>query len=225
MVGESQKSVRGLQHASMSGLWLLDRKTWQPMDYFFLGPYGGVHDIRLLNVRDEAHHGHVFAGTTALLALDRGKLLAEERIEVSRRARIAREVWKPFELVFGIPEVDNYGALKAHSEDLCLMINPSPDATEIGIGYDFNASSIGAHVSVVVYRGAGSDTHMNALLIQRRSETEASLSLWLHDGSRWVAESAEPILGLPLRGRVRLTSGNAGDATRTSMVEPFRVNF
>ena len=60
-----------------------------------------------------------------------------------------------------------------------------------------------------LYRGAGSDTHMNALLIQRRSETEASLSLWLHDGSRWAVESAEPILGLPLRGRVRLTRENA----------------
>ena len=187
----------------MSGLWLLDRKTWQPMDYFFLGPYGGVHDIRLLNVRDEAHHGHVFAGTTALLALDRGKLLAEERIEVSRRARIARETWKPFELVFGTPEVDN-GVLKA-SEDLCLMINPSPEATEIGIRYELNKSSIDAHVSVVLYRGAGSDTHMNALLIQRRSETEASLSLWLHDGNRWAAENAQPILGLPLRGRIQLT--------------------
>ena len=207
LVGESQKSKRELRRASMSGLWLLDRKTWQPMDYFFLGPYGGVHDIRLLNVRDEAHHGHVFAGTTALLALDRGKLLAEERIEVSRRARIAREVWKPFELVFGTPEVDN-GVLKA-SEDLCLMINPSPEATEIGIRYELNESSIDAHVSVVLYRGAGSDTHMNALLIQRRSETEASLSLWLHDGSRWVVESAEPILGLPLRGRIQLTRENA----------------
>jgi hypothetical protein len=210
LVGESQKSVRELRHASMSGLWLLDRKTWQPMDYFFLGPYGGVRDIRLLNVRDEAHHGHVFAGTAALLAPDRARLLAGERIEVSKRGRIAREVWKSFELVFGTPEVDNYGTLKAHSEDLCLMIKPSPDATEIGIGYEFNASSIGAHVSVVVYRGAGSDTHMNAVLIQRISETEANLSMWLHDGSHWAVESAEPIPGLPLRGQVRLTRGNAG---------------
>ena len=208
LVGESQKSVRELRHASTSGLWLLDRKTWQPIDYFFLGPYGGVRDVRLLNVRDEAHHGHVFAGTAALL--DRGRLLAEERIAVSKRGRIRREAWNSFELVFGAPEVDDFGGLKAHSEDLCLMIKRAPDATEIGIGYDFNASTIGAHVSVVVYRGAGSDTHMNALLIQRNSETEASLSIWLHDGSHWAVEAVEPIPGLPLSGRVRLTRGNAG---------------
>ena len=106
LVGESQKSMRELRRASMSGLWLLDRKTWQPMDYFFLGPYGGVHDIRLLNVRDEAHHGHVFAGTAALLAPERGRVVAEERIEVSQRRRLAREVWRSFELVFGTPEAD-----------------------------------------------------------------------------------------------------------------------
>jgi hypothetical protein len=210
LVGESQNSVREQRRASMSGLWLLDRKTWQPIDYFFLGPYGGVHDIRLLNVHDEAHHGHVFAGTAALLAPDRGRVLAEERIEGSKRRRFAREVWKAFEFVFGTPEVNNDGALKAHSEDLCLMIKPSADATEIGFGYEFNASAIGAHVSVVAYRGAGSDTHMNAVLIQRSSETEATLSKWMQDGTRWAVESAEFVPGLPLRGRVRLTRGNAG---------------
>jgi hypothetical protein len=208
LVGESEISARELRRASMSGFWLLDRKTWQPMDYFFLGPYGGVHDIRLLNVRDEAHHGHVFAGTAALVAPDRGRALAEERIAASKRRRSLRDAWKSFELVFGTPEVDDNGALKAHSEDLCLMVKPSADATEIGFGYEFNASYIGAHVSVVVYRGAGSDTHMNAALIERISETVASLSMWLHDGSRWAAESVEPIPGLPLRGRVRLTRGN-----------------
>jgi hypothetical protein len=90
------------------------------------------------------------------------------------------------------------------------MIKPSADATEIGFEYEFNASAIGAHVSVVAYRGAGSDTHMNAVLIQRNGETEAILSMWMHDGTRWAVESAESFPGLPLRGRVRLTKGNAG---------------
>jgi hypothetical protein len=210
LVGESEVSARERRRASMSALWLLDRKTWQPIDYFFLGPYGGVHDIRLLNVRDEAHHGHVFAGTAALLAPDGGRVLAEARIEVSKRARFARDAWKSFKPIFGTPEVDNESALKARSEDLCLMIKPSADATEIGFGYEFNASAIGAHVSVVAYRGAGSDTDMNAMLIQRKSETEAVLSMWMHDGTSWRVESSEFILGLPLRGRVRLTRGNGG---------------
>jgi hypothetical protein len=209
LVGESQKSTRDLRRESMSGLWLLDRKTWQPMDYFFIGPYGGIHDVRLVNVRDEAHHGHVFAGTAALLAHDRGNVLAEERVEVSKRRHYARGMWKSFELVFGTPEVNNDGSLDARSGELCLMIKPSPDVTKIGFGYEFDPSAIGAHVSVVVYRGAGSDTHMNAVLIQRSSESEAALSIWTHDGTHWAMESAEPIPGLPFRGRVLLTRGNS----------------
>ena len=91
-------------------------------------------------------------------------------------------------------EVDKGGALKAHSEDLCLMIKPSADATEVGFEYEFNASAIGAHVSVVAYRGAGSDTHMNAVLIQRNGETEATLSIWMHDelAGRWKALNFSP---------------------------------
>jgi hypothetical protein len=211
LVGESEISARELRRASMSGLWLLDRETWQPMDYFVLGPYGGVHDIRLLNVRDEAHHGHVFAGTAALVAPDRGRALAEERLEASKRRRMVREAWKSFEAVFGVPELDNDGALKAHSGDLCLMVKPSADATEIGFGYEFNAfnaSTIGAHVSAVVYRGAGLDTHMDAALIQPIRENEAGLTIWMHDGTRWALGSTASISGLPLRGQVRLTRGD-----------------
>ena len=36
------------------------------------------------------------------------------------------------------------------------------------------------------------------------------MSSWVHDGRRWTAAGDEPISGLPLRGRLRLTRGNTG---------------
>jgi len=210
LVGESQKSARDGRRGSMSGIWVLDRKTWQPMDYLFLGPYGGVHDVRLLNVPDEAHHCHVFAGTAALLARSSGGALAEARIAASKRRHFAYEAWKSFEVIFGSPEARDDGSLMASLDDLCLMTKAPTDAVEIGFEYKIEPSAVAAHVSVVAYAGVGSDTDMNAALIQCVSEDECRMSMWVHDGTRWAAESAQPILGLPLRGRVRLTRGNAG---------------
>ncbi|CAE6726330.1 hypothetical protein [Paraburkholderia domus] len=215
LVGESEKSAREMRRATMSGLWLIDRKTWQPIDFIHLGPYGGVHDVRLLNVPDEAHHGHVFSGTAALLARDRDKERAQSRILASNRIQQSRAAWKSFEVVFGTPEVGGDGGLKVGPDHLCLIIQSdlkSKESSEVGLefDYEFDASTAGGHLSVVDYRGKGQDTDMSAVLIQRINDAETSLSRWLHDGRGWAAQGEQFIAGLPLRGRVRLTRSAAG---------------
>ncbi|SAL72102.1 hypothetical protein AWB71_04457 [Caballeronia peredens] len=207
LIGESEKSSRELRRATMSGLWMLDRKTWQPVDFFHLGPYGGVHDVRLLNVSDEAHHGHVFAGTRALLAHDRDKERVANRIRASKRRQHSREAWKTFEFVFGTPQVRADNALKVAQDQLCLMTRTETESnvsSEFDFDYAFEGTEAGGHISVVTYRGSGSDTDMNAVLIQRVSESEATLSRWLHDGRHWESHGPVPLAGIPLRGRVQV---------------------
>ncbi|SAK44082.1 hypothetical protein AWB75_00650 [Caballeronia catudaia] len=207
LVGESEKSSRELRRATMSGLWMLDRKTWQPIDFFQLGPYGGVHDVRLLNVSDDAHHGHVFAGTEALLARDRDKERVEGRIRASKRLQRSREVWKEFNVIFGTPKVGADEALRVDQDHLCLMTRNGTDSnvpSEFGFEYALNAEEPGGHVSVVAYRGMGFDTNMVAVLIQGANEREGIVSRWVHDGQRWDVQSLEPLSGMPLGGRVRV---------------------
>lgn len=58
LIGESQKTGRDLRRSSLGGIWILDRKSWKPVDHIYLGPYGAVNESRVLDVADDAHHEH-----------------------------------------------------------------------------------------------------------------------------------------------------------------------
>jgi hypothetical protein len=84
LVGETQMNTqRELRRRSMSAFWMLDRETWQPIDYFCLGNYGAVHDVRLINIPDEAHHGHPFQGLEFLLKKNVQHTVAVEKVRRS----------------------------------------------------------------------------------------------------------------------------------------------
>ncbi|QIE24854.1 hypothetical protein [Caballeronia sp. SBC2] len=206
LVGESERSQRTSRRHSMSGLWLLDRKSWQAVDYFCLGSYGAVHEVRLLNVKDEAHHGHTFAGLDTLLTRDRRDVMTTERLQASQRARQSKAMWHSFDLIFGSPlSVENSGRA-AGPQDLCLLIQRSEDHAnrKLNFLYSIDNPEGEAHVAIVSYRGEGSDTDMDALLVQRQSGTEAAMSLWTHDGRSWARRADAAVAGLPLSGEIGL---------------------
>jgi hypothetical protein len=65
-------------------------------------------------------------------------------------------------------------------------------------------------MAIVAYRGQGGDVDMDALLIQRVSETEAELSRRLQDGRSWNRRDETPIAGLPLSGDVCFSVSSEG---------------
>jgi hypothetical protein len=212
LVGESERTQRASRRHSMSGLWLIDRSTWRALDYFCLGAYGAVHEVRLLNVADEAHHGHLFAGVETLLTRDRRNDIATERLAASTRAYRSRSIWKSFDLIFGSPVSSENGGQMANAEDLCLSIYRAQAQSTpfLAFSYSIDNQEIESHTAIVAYRGQGSDSDMDALLIQRVSDTEAEMSAWNHDGRSWSRCADTAIENVPLSGDVRFSVDSEG---------------
>lgn len=149
LVGESQYAAREMRSSSMSGMWLIDRNTWQPMDYFALGLYGDVRDIRLLNIPDEAHHGHVFQGLESLLTYDICHTAAVKKIQISRfvqenaalsAPRLGDEILiseqKQALSINNLPEIENWG-IWSHAETAMdtTMLKQSQKKIILGNGW------------------------------------------------------------------------------------------
>ncbi len=70
LVGESERGGRASRAHSSGCVWVLDRKDFRVVASLRLDGLGPVHEIRLLDVPDLAHHGEPFAGLAALRAME-----------------------------------------------------------------------------------------------------------------------------------------------------------
>ena len=203
-LGESAKTGRDLRRSSMSGLWMIDRKTWRTSDYFPLGPYGAVHDVRIIDEVDHAHHGtplrnaEQFRGTTAHDTFRKHKLARSEAAQATRRQ------WAGYDIVLGTAETDLAGW--KHSHDGLTIATRQRSAADIW-EFDYAIEPDG-HLSVIVdYNGSGGDSGMTAFLAQS-SGAKADLTEWREAGAGWTAVRGLQSQKLPTRGRAKITCKN-----------------
>lgn len=205
LVGESQKTGRDLRRSSLSGLWILDKQTWQPIDYIALGPFGAVNEVRVLDVADDAHHGHSFKGVESLLSKNVWLDVSKTRLKASIASAQGRLVWTGWEPIFGSASILPDGTRRSAPDQLCLMIRQSQEDTSLLFTYTLETEA-GAHVSAVFgYQGGGGDCSMVALLLQPSSGS-AILSAWRHDGAEWNVLPDIHVPDLPLFGTMQLVT-------------------
>ncbi|WP_438301133.1 hypothetical protein [Pseudomonas sp. NMS19W] len=213
LVGESQITGRESRRSSMSGLWVLERGTYKPLDYLCLGPYGAVNEVRLLNVPDFAHHGQVFAGIPQLLEKDLFRRNAEERLASFHSSYKNQQAWVGWELVFGAHKQLATGEKVAAPDSLCLLkqreISDGPERC-MSFGYAIDPALPDSHVAAVLYKGTGDDTDMNALVIQPHKAGSARLVMWTHDGTQWAPEAGVTVTGLPFCGDLNVVVSERG---------------
>ncbi len=215
VVGESPFAGRDLRRSSIGGLWIIDRHLWKAIDYLWLGPYGAVQEVRLLDVPDEAHHMHTFSGLKNLLQ-DRSMTedVTRQRLTAAHAANTWKTLWNGFDLVFGMPQTDEKGYRVATADNLCLVIqNALSENRSLVFDYslDIQSQSNGqSHISAIIgYRGSGGDTDMTALLLQPDGNV-ATISLWRHDGTNWSYTPNFAYGGMPLSGRLKLGYQSSG---------------
>lgn len=204
LVGESQKSGRDLRRSSLSGLWILDAKTWSPLDYISLGPYGVVMEVRVLDAPDHAHHGKPFKGLPALLTKDALTEMSHIRLSTSRTVAETARLWATHEPVFGAAAISNDGFKRAVVDQLSLAIKNENSPTQINFEYSLDNDSK-AHISAILgYQGNGGDSTMSAVLL-RPVDDKAVLSVWRNDGQTWSLLPVNHVLtALPLSGTMRV---------------------
>lgn len=213
VVGESEMTGRDLRRSSHSGLWIIDRQTWEAVDYLSLGPYGAVNEVRLVNIPDDAHHGACFSGLASIIANSISKHTRDGRLRTARRHHTARSVWRGYDDVFGAYTTDEGGRRVASSETLCLATLggalPPESTFSLSVDYALSAHSDSSHVSLVLgYDGGGSDSHMSAVLIQS-SGSDARLSFWVNDGKAWRTEGIITASAVPLAGTITVESSGS----------------
>ena len=206
LVGESAISARDLRRSSHSGLWVLDRRTWHPIDYLSLGPYGVVNEVRILDVPDEAHHGQPFRSIESLSLSDLRSGLTEQRLGASQTIHQNRLHWAAFEPIFGTPDVLDDGHKAAAVDQLCLTVMAKAESHDLVFDFKIEKTA-GCHVSAVLgYAGHGSDSNMAALLLQPTENDTAALSAWYNDGVEWQLLPNISATNLPLAGLLRLNA-------------------
>lgn len=203
LVGESQKTGRDLRRSSLSGLWILDKKNWQSVDYLCLGPYGAVNEVRVLDESDDAHHGHLFKGLESLIVNDARLDLSKKRLVAATAALVSKNLWAGYKTIFGSPTVLVDGKKRASIDQLCLIIKQNSLVKELIFEFSLEAQS-GAHVSAVLgYSGDGNDHCMTALLLQPIGNA-SEFSLWRHDGHEWLQLPWIRTLKHPLSGIIEI---------------------
>lgn len=211
VVGESSQASRSARNSSLSGLWIIDRSTWQALDYIALGPVGPVHEVRLLDVPDLAHHGTVFAGAEELASRDTLAELSLRRMTQESEVHWTKDAWRDARVEYGTPVPQARGRLAAPANDLVLMTQikkgRSKKVESFSIKYSLEDDEISGHVGLVTYRGAGTDCDMHAFIIRRRADGTGLISLWTQDGTAWTADAERTRVGVPLEGTLELERG------------------
>lgn len=203
LIGESQKTGRDLRRSSLSGIWILSRNDWKAVDHIYLGPYGAVNEIRVLDEPDDAHHGHPFNDLGGLRLRNTYTELSQSRLSTSAAASAGATMWVGFTGVFGSPTVLENGAKNARSDQLCLVVKKNDQSKQLDFSYSLD-EPFESHASAIVgYRGNGADKCMTAFLLKAFGN-QSTLSLWKNEGNEWVCVPGVQLDKLPLVGKIRL---------------------
>ena len=204
LVGESEHAPRSDRGSGLSGVWVLDRHRFRTVDYLCLGPYGGVHEIRVLDLPDEAHHGIPFADPDALWRED--VLAGRERRRMAQSAAAAAGLAQQQGLraLFGrlVPGAD--GQLRAGG--LAAALFRQPWAEDRTLAYDFGAAREEQHLGLLLrYGGSGGDTDATVAILSPAADGRPGrLGLWEHDGQGWREVSGQA-LPVARAGRLAVT--------------------
>lgn len=235
IVGESQKTGRDIRGRSLSSLWILDRTTWQTIDYISLGHFGCVNEVRLLDVPDEAHHGQKFNALDQLLATCDFDSLERLLIPcVQEQPPLdTHPSWKDYSFIFDAATTLEDGSKSAAKDILCLAIlrqEANLPIHSFAFQYTLSSNESPSHVSAVLgYHGSIDDTHMHTILLQA-NKNKARLVVLQHNGNKWRTLKKLRFTKIPLSGTLKthISQHNISvfiDQKEVLRLEPERINL
>lgn len=162
IIGDSGLISRNNRKSSCGDLWILDRKTFQTLDFIPLGNYGVVREVRILDTLDEAHPNGVFKNIAALENNESNASLNDEQQNRRQKKLITNQVflenkntWEKFDFITGAFAIENSAWLcsqKDISSLLLLKKNPSSHF-ELSVEYAFDCPKSGYLGFVFGYKG------------------------------------------------------------------------
>lgn len=189
IVGDGDRAERHERTASQTGVWLIDRKSLGTIDFIALGPYGPVHEVRVLDIPDEAHHGKPFKNMAYFsqhnfLQKHREKKLAKY-YEIKNNP-----LHNQFTYITGHFEMDQSGWMypkpaQIESPLVIALAKKQPKRDfQLSIDYHF-ADPHDQHLSLIVgYRGS-QDNNMSAIFLHHTINKTCHLYLMKNNDGIW----------------------------------------
>lgn len=222
IVGDSEVTTREGRKNSPSVLWIVDRKTLNAIDYMQLGSYGSVHEVRILDVADDAHHGKIFKGTANLIKKSEEYTAeSKERLERNRKQKLANSrewqtnhhVFKDFNCILNGWTLKGNGWVGPKNEAFTLGTLKASlnDNFTISLKYYFPPSGIlsSQHLSMFVgYQGSDDNNMIAIMLTHATGRRDATLSLMINEDGVWKSKGT---LLTSVKNKGRLSVSRNGD--------------
>jgi hypothetical protein len=185
IVGECEILSRAKRRTAIAGIWVIDKQNWKTIDYISLGPYGTVHDVRLLDVPDEAHHNYAFKNVGQLLEKDLLNDTSSARMKKALLFAQENQCWSGWNIILGSTKVDEAGA---GDRGINLVINENARLGKLRFLYKLYTNRKESHFSIVTNYAGELDTNMIAILIEYGMK-QNSISVWENGGKEWILKS------------------------------------
>ncbi|MFQ3594218.1 MAG: hypothetical protein SNJ82_13645, partial [Gemmataceae bacterium] len=198
-VGMSQTTSRNRRGDSDGGIWILDKKTWCQIDFLPLPAAGNVHEIRLIDVPDECHHG---IPLRAVPSVDLERSQAHTQRVQQRLANRRGAGWLVF---FGQPEFPGTEVRLAPEGHLNLLVAEGVHLKDVVVQVEMEAdlSRDPRHTGIIArYSGPG-DTGMVCALIEL-IKGKAYVGLWESPDNTWNKLAHTPLRSIPQRLELEL---------------------
>lgn len=192
-VGMSRFVSREGRANSDGGVWVLDRSTWQEIDFIPLPGAGNIHEIRIVDQPDECHHGiplRVVPNIDPRATSDYHALTAK-----IVKPKLPSERWT---INFGTPTIAETSIAMNQADPLCLATFDGPTVSDVELSARIEATPTVEHRNIGLvarYTGLG-DTNMVVGMVELVSRN-AYVSLWQNVGGTWTSLAQTRLKTLP----------------------------
>jgi hypothetical protein len=225
IIGDTEIAMREDRKHSQCGLWLIDRRSLKTIDYITLGPYGSCHEIRLLDVPDEAHHGIPFKNTEVFQFLDPSETKIRQEVNglpfLRKRRQNKLDHQKSYSkntftstADFIIGNLDLHeGWMTPRNEQIhqrCVIAvakKQPKDNFRLSLDYAFFDSETleEQHLSLILgYKGSG-DNNMVAVFLHFTREKYCYLYLMKNNNGAWTDADVLITETMPNQGKLEIT--------------------
>ncbi|WP_158916711.1 hypothetical protein [Caulobacter sp. S45] len=206
-VGVSEFKERAGRSNGMTGLWILDSGSFKEKDYHSIGPFGGVNELRLLEVADLCHGRTAMPLTSQLLGQPVQSYWASEKITELKNKRIIATKWEMVSENLISLTHDSFRCSEA-GLGMALARNISAQDVKISATLDVSKNIDGLSCIIARYKGP-EDRNMIAVTLAREADYVSRLAFWTNIDGNWSEKC-----GCEFYGRVAdvelIVIGNCG---------------
>jgi hypothetical protein len=184
-IGASEKSLRGGRRSGQSGIWIIDTESFVTRGFISLGPFGAVHDVRVVDAVDACHQNGLLMLTSELQGERAETLNSRRKLALVRRVFLN---WDEWDVPIGSFEMLDDGSLNTTGDDLCLAALRNVCALDVRLCANLDLSQVEGHIGMVArYTGPG-DMNMVAASFYKTGGRPVA-SVWRNDNGQWVTLS------------------------------------